>query len=95
MCTCGCGGGGCAAVGGGYDAEDLLPRADISASITPALLTNLGSANWKERKQGLDDVEALLVGAGGRIQPQVRPAPGGPPACPLALPRAHLRCTAL
>jgi len=51
--------------------DDLLPRADISDSITPALLNDLGSANWKDRKAALDAVEQLLVDAGGRIQPTV------------------------
>lgn len=36
-----------------------------------SLLEALGSANWKDRKQALDDVEGLLVAAGGRIEPQV------------------------
>lgn len=35
------------------------------------LLDALGSANWKDRKQALDDIEGLLTSAGGRIQPQV------------------------
>jgi hypothetical protein len=51
--------------------DDLLPRADISGQITGELIGLLGSANWKERKQGLDDVEAILAAAGGRIQPCV------------------------
>lgn len=54
-----------------YDADDLLPRQDISTSITSAILNNLTSSNWKERKDGLDAVEQLLVSAGNRIQPQV------------------------
>lgn len=44
----GAGGGG---GGGGFDADDLLPRSDISASITPAIITSMGSSNWKDRKQ--------------------------------------------
>lgn len=51
--------------------DDLLPRADISSQITGELIGMLGSANWKERKQGMDDVEAILAAAGGRIQPCV------------------------
>jgi hypothetical protein len=31
----------------------------------------LTSTNWKERKEGLDEVEAILAAAGGRIQPCV------------------------
>ena len=39
--------------------------------ITPGLLAKLGSASWKERKEGLDAVEQLLAGAGNRIEPSV------------------------
>lgn len=65
------GGGGAAGPASPSAADDLLPREDISASITPALLSNLGSANWKERKAGMDEVEGLVAAAGGRIQPHV------------------------
>lgn len=51
--------------------EDLLPRADISGQITGELIGKLGSSVWKERKEGLDEVEGLLAAAGGRIQPCV------------------------
>lgn len=51
--------------------DDLLPRSDISGQITGELVGKLGSANWKERKEGLDEVEAILAAAGGRIQPCV------------------------
>jgi cytoskeleton-associated protein 5 len=36
--------------------DDLLPRTDISGSITPALLGMIGSSNWKERNAGVDQV---------------------------------------
>lgn len=51
--------------------DDLLPRADISGQISGALLANLGSANWKERKASLDEVEDMIAAAGGRITPGV------------------------
>ncbi len=51
--------------------DDLLPRSDISGQITGELVTKLGSTNWKERKEGLDEVETILAAAGGRIQPCV------------------------
>lgn len=51
--------------------DDLLPRTDISSQITGELIGKLGSANWKERKEGLDEVEAILAAAGGRIRPCV------------------------
>ncbi|KAL6753732.1 armadillo-type protein [Haematococcus lacustris] len=56
---------------GGYDMDELMPRADISAAFTPALLESLGGSNWKDRKQAMDNVEAAITSAGGRIQPQV------------------------
>ncbi|KAJ9516595.1 hypothetical protein QJQ45_015220 [Haematococcus lacustris] len=56
---------------GGYDMDELMPRADISAAITPSLLESLGGSNWKDRKQAMDNVEAAITSAGGRIQPQV------------------------
>eukprot|EP00798_Chlamydomonas_sp_ICE-L_P001437 gene1437-32811_t len=52
------------------DGSDMFPRQDISASITSAVTTNMGSSNWKERKAAMDDVEAVLTAAGGRILPQ-------------------------
>ncbi|GIL58886.1 hypothetical protein Vafri_13702 [Volvox africanus] len=58
------------AAGGGFDPDDLLPRTDISGQITPELITQLGSSNWKERKAGLDAIEMILTQAGNRIQPQ-------------------------
>jgi hypothetical protein len=50
--------------------DDLLPRADISGEIASAVAA-LGSANWKERKAALDEIEAAVAAAGGRIQPGV------------------------
>lgn len=60
-------GGGAAAAAGGEEEEDeeeggalnpddLLPRTDISGSITPALLSMISSSNWKERNAGVDQV---------------------------------------
>jgi hypothetical protein len=56
--------------------DDLLPRADISGALAP-LVAGLGSSNWKDRKAALDEVEAAVAAAGGRIQPNVRRAAGG------------------
>lgn len=50
--------------------DDLLPRADISGQIAGAVAA-LGSANWKERKAALDEIEGVLAAAGGRIQANV------------------------
>lgn len=41
------------------DPEDLLPRTDISGSITPSLLGMISSSNWKERNAGVDQVRGL------------------------------------
>lgn len=53
------------------DMDDLLPRTDISPLITTKLLTAMGSGNPKERMKAVDDLEEVLRGAGGRIQPNV------------------------
>jgi hypothetical protein len=50
--------------------DDLLPRADISGAIAPHVAA-LGSANWKERKAALDEIDAAIASAGGRIQANV------------------------
>lgn len=57
--------------------DDLLPRSDISGQITGELVGKMGSANWKERKEALDEVEAIIAAAGGRIQPCVSRAAAG------------------
>jgi hypothetical protein len=57
--------------GSSLNPEDLLPRTDISASITPALLAMIGSSNWKERNAGVDQVSQLLAEASQRIAPNV------------------------
>ena len=46
--------------GGGLNPDDLLPRADVSGSITPALLGMIASSNWKERNAGVDQVRACV-----------------------------------
>lgn len=58
-------------VGSSLNPEDLLPRTDISASITPALLAMISSSNWKERNAGVDQVSQLLAEASQRIAPNV------------------------
>jgi hypothetical protein len=51
--------------------DDLLPRSDISGQVA-GLVGGLTSANWKERKAALDELEEVLVRAGNRIQSNVR-----------------------
>ena len=52
-----------------YDSvEDLIPRVDITASITPAILAQLADPNWKVRKEGLDQVAAIVDAANHRVK---------------------------
>lgn len=51
--------------------DDLLPRTDISGQVTAQLLGMIGSAQPKERMKGVDAVDELLRGVGGRIGPDV------------------------
>lgn len=52
-------------------ADDLLPRTDIGGQVTSQLLGMIGSAQPKDRMKGVDAVDELLRGAGGRIGPDV------------------------
>ncbi|KAF7653352.1 hypothetical protein LDENG_00084060 [Lucifuga dentata] len=49
--------------GGGQDIMDLLPRTDISDKITSDLVAKIGDKNWKIRKEGLDEVTAIISDA--------------------------------
>ncbi|KAL6853776.1 hypothetical protein ACP4OV_019805 [Aristida adscensionis] len=49
--------------------SDGLPREDISAKITPTLLKNLGSPDWKIRLESIDAVNKIVEEAHKRIQP--------------------------
>ncbi|XP_066307066.1 protein MOR1-like isoform X2 [Miscanthus floridulus] len=49
--------------------SDGLPREDISAKITPTLLKNLGSPDWKVRLESIDAVTKIVEEANKRIQP--------------------------
>ncbi|XP_008302858.1 cytoskeleton-associated protein 5, partial [Stegastes partitus] len=46
--------------GGGQDIMDLLPRTDIGDKITSDLVSKIGDKNWKIRKEGLDEVAAII-----------------------------------
>ncbi|GMH05428.1 hypothetical protein Nepgr_007268 [Nepenthes gracilis] len=48
---------------------DSLPREDISAKITPILLKNFESPDWKTRLESIDAVNKILEEANKRIQP--------------------------
>ncbi|KAJ8510590.1 hypothetical protein OPV22_001024 [Ensete ventricosum] len=49
--------------------SDGLPREDISAKITPNLLKDLGSADWKVRLESIESVNKIVEEAHKRIQP--------------------------
>ena len=53
--------------GGALNPDDLLPRTDISGSITPALLSMISSSNWKERNAGVDQVRGVELELGCRV----------------------------
>lgn len=48
---------------------DGLPREDISAKITPNLLKNLSSTDWKVRLESIDAINKIIEEAHKRIQP--------------------------
>ncbi|XP_077372476.1 cytoskeleton-associated protein 5 isoform X3 [Festucalex cinctus] len=48
---------------GGQDIMDLLPRKSISDKITPDLVSKIGDKNWKTRKEGLEEVAAIITEA--------------------------------
>lgn len=49
--------------------SDGLPREDISSKITPTLLKNLGSPDWKLRLESIESVNKIVEEAHKRIQP--------------------------
>ncbi|XP_043083579.1 cytoskeleton-associated protein 5 isoform X3 [Puntigrus tetrazona] len=46
--------------GGAGDIMDLLPRSDISDKITSDMVSKISDKNWKIRKEGLDEVVAVI-----------------------------------
>lgn len=49
--------------------SDGLPREDIGSKITPTLLKNLGSPDWKVRLESIEAVNKIVEEAHKRIQP--------------------------
>uniref|UniRef100_A0A672RB14 Cytoskeleton-associated protein 5-like n=1 Tax=Sinocyclocheilus grahami TaxID=75366 RepID=A0A672RB14_SINGR len=45
---------------GAGDSMDLLPRTDISDKITLDMVSKISDKNWKIRKEGLDEVAAVI-----------------------------------
>uniref|UniRef100_A0A667Y1U7 Cytoskeleton associated protein 5 n=1 Tax=Myripristis murdjan TaxID=586833 RepID=A0A667Y1U7_9TELE len=48
---------------GSADVVDLLPRVDISDKITEEMVAKIGDKNWKIRKEGLDEMAAVISDA--------------------------------
>ncbi|XP_009296177.1 cytoskeleton-associated protein 5 isoform X3 [Danio rerio] len=46
--------------GGAGDIMDMLPRTDISDKITSEMVSKISDKNWKIRKEGLDEVAAVI-----------------------------------
>ncbi|KAJ3202313.1 Microtubule-associated protein, microtubule dynamics during spindle orientation, partial [Dinochytrium kinnereticum] len=51
-------------------ADELFPRVDISTVVSNELLDNLGDAQWKVRKEGLEELAKLLE-TNKRIKPNL------------------------
>ncbi|XP_077066615.1 cytoskeleton-associated protein 5 isoform X1 [Siphateles boraxobius] len=60
--------------GGPGDIMDLLPRTDISDKITYDMVSKISDKNWKVRKEGLDEVAAIISEA-KFIQPSIGELP--------------------
>lgn len=56
-----------------YDAkkalDELIPRVNVSNSITQQVIKRLNDNNWKERKEALTSIEEVLDKSGKRIVP--------------------------
>ena len=50
--------------------DALVPRVDISGQVSDKLLKKLNDDNWKERKEAMDELEALIKQANCRILPK-------------------------
>lgn len=59
---------------GGNDGADLLPRVEVSDKVTSELVSKIGDKNWKIRKEGLDEVAAIINEA-KFIQPNIGELP--------------------
>uniref|UniRef100_A0A4W5RWB2 Cytoskeleton associated protein 5 n=1 Tax=Hucho hucho TaxID=62062 RepID=A0A4W5RWB2_9TELE len=60
--------------GGAPDIMDLLPRTDVSDKITQDMVDKMADKNWKIRKEGLDEVAAVISEA-KFIQPSIGELP--------------------
>ncbi|KAJ1725499.1 hypothetical protein LPJ53_000314 [Coemansia erecta] len=75
----GAGGSGAGKAGGGQATDDagedpmdeLFPRQDLNTLVDQGVYKKLNDNNWKERKAGLDTIQAALDGANHRILPNI------------------------
>lgn len=49
--------------------EDTMPKVNIEKLITPAMLKKISDANWKVRKEGLEEFDNVLNSNKGKILP--------------------------
>ncbi|XP_037049831.1 protein mini spindles isoform X3 [Bradysia coprophila] len=56
------------------DLSEMIPRVDISGSITEALLTEISDKNWKTRNEGLTKLQGI-IGDAKRIHPTLGELP--------------------
>ncbi|KAK0530495.1 hypothetical protein OC842_003911 [Tilletia horrida] len=64
----GAGGAGAAAADDALD--DLIPRVDLDKLVSSSMVSKLGDANWKERKEACEDIQAILQ-ANQRLKPNL------------------------
>lgn len=50
--------------------DDLFPRQDIAKLVTPATIKMMSDANWKQRKEALESLQATLT-ANTRLKPNL------------------------
>eukprot|EP00494_Astrolonche_serrata_P032632 UN32901 len=50
--------------------DELVPRENLAKGFEGPV-KKLGDGSWKVRKEGLEEIEELLKGAGGRMKPNV------------------------
>lgn len=53
------------------EAEELVPRVDLSTMVSPPMLEQLESSNWKLRKEALDSLAQILTKVNNRIKPHI------------------------
>lgn len=55
----------------GDSTEDLFPRVDISGQVSGKLVEEMGNAQWKVRKEALDELTKIIEAANKRIKPNL------------------------